>query len=212
MQKITQKSLPWGLVIVVTILFFPLGFFLIYKNLSSSIPSVFSAYKSLLVFGGILGVFALTMLIDPSQDGSIEAFVMLGLPAIALIIAGLRMRPKMMRYRRYYSIVGSRQSIFLDVIASETGASYSVVRAEIGDMLTSNFFPDAYIDDDSRTLVRPNPLYAPPQGLPVATPGPVHTASAKTKAIVCGGCGAKNVVVEGRIAECEYCGSPLSFS
>lgn len=211
MQKISQTTVPWGWVIAATILFFPLGFFLIYRNLSSSIPSAFSAYRSLLVFGGILGVLALMMLIDPTEEGSIDAFFMLAVPALALIFAGLWIRPRMKRYRRYYSFIGNRERVLLDVVAAEAGVNYSTARSEIGDMLTSGFFPGARIDDDSRTLVRRDPAYGPPQGVPVAGSRAAVVAT-KTRAIACGGCGAKNVVEEGRIAECEYCGSPLSFS
>ena len=67
---------------------------------------------------------------------------------------------------------------------------------------------NAYIDVSNRGIVLPNKNSVHANSTPNIQMDS-HVNEAQVKVVFCTNCGANNKVVEGKVCECEYCGSLL---
>lgn len=102
----------------------------------------------------------------------------------AMLWTGLRQRKEARRYRKYLSLIGKRESISIEALASAMPASASRVRRDLEDMLDDGWFPAGYLDYGGDRLVltddgladQPEPVKQEPEKVEKAAPADEENA------------------------------------
>ena len=189
--------MPWGLVIVGLILFWPLGLFLLFRKIRTDKTATLRNGKLVAGISYVLLFFGFVYISLTITDG-------IGYIVPAILTAGggiwlnrisRGMKTTGERYKKYISLVANQEQTSLDRISSATGIPYDTVVQDLQTMITLGYFHNAHIDRAAREIV----LQAPP--------APVHAAPARV--VTCRSCGANNKLFA-PTGICEYCDSPLS--
>ena len=215
-----KKSTSWGLIIVVLIIFWPVGLFLLYGKITGDKAAALKNSKVLNIMGWVFVALAIMYLLMAitgnlkTENGSsavesfMMAFVFFGGGGTFLIYIAKKMKVNAEKFKKYIAIVINNNETSIDNIAAAAPSSYEQTKKDLQKMIDNGYFESAYIDVSKREIILPNK-------------NPVHTHSISNiqmnspvneppiKAVVCRNCGANNKVVEGQVCECEYCGSML---
>ncbi|AFL99036.1 hypothetical protein Desde_0583 [Desulfitobacterium dehalogenans ATCC 51507] len=198
--------LTWPVIILVFILFFPLGIYLIYRRTTEDKEAALKIYKVVNFIGWFFLIIAAMFVIDMSSredyySGSLSFYLVLGL---FFSVWGRRLKAQSLRYKKYLSLVLINQKWQVNDIANILGFSHQKVKADLVTMIRKNYFPGGYFDESKGGMV-----FSHMDDSYNEDTDPI--VEAKTRVITCKGCGASNSVVEGTIAECEYCGSKIEI-
>ncbi len=211
-----SKSISWKAVVILLVLFWPVGLVLLCMKMGQDKSVTFQSSKTVGIVGWVLIAMAafyllggLTGNLDTSSGGDpvfgmIAATVLFGGGGVCLLFVSRRMKANARKYRKYIDLVINQEQTSLDNIAAAMALPYEIVRRDLQKMIDIGYFAGAYIHDTDREIVKPRP--APAE----ETPEAVVQETAAMKATVCPGCGARNVIPAGRTVPCEYCGTPLS--
>lgn len=204
MTNNAKKSTSWGWIAFWFILFWPVGVFLMLKKLSSDKSATMNSTKILPVVSLVLmGVGVIYLILAITDDSSmIPAAIVFGAPGIWLFFKARKTKATGERYKKYIALIVNQSQTSIDNIASAVGVSYEIAVKDLQKMIDTDYFAGAYIDVAQREIVL---MKATPRQI-IQDPA---AAQAREKVVACGSCGANNRVTVGRIAECEYCGSPL---
>ena len=197
-------SWPW--IIFFIIVFWPIGVFLIYKRVSFDRKTALSGDKTVkklaivsyvLAALGFIGIFV-------TDNDSINAKigVFFGIAAVVLHIISRKMKAEADTVKQYLAILVNENEKRLDSIASSTGKTYDVVRADIQKMIEKGFLKNVRIDDNIREIV------VVENKEKTSAPGTDDAANNSSRVVACSCCGASNRI-QGETGECEYCGSPI---
>lgn len=209
-----NKGVSWGWTIFWLIIFWPVGLYLLIKKISNDKSALMSGKTGalaivawvLIVFGG-LGFIGMLSDTSGNSDGVIGGvFVVLVMivGGILLLRKASKTKKTAAKYKKYIDIVVNQNVRSIDNISSAVGLPYDIVSNDVQDMINIGYLKDAYIHNGNREIILKQ--YEPTEytQTPVAGQVAVHT-----KATRCQGCGANNVVVVGKVSECEYCGTPI---
>ena len=195
----TQKKLiPWGVIVLFLIVFWPIGLALLVIRLASDRASTLKDGSTVIKIAVFLIILAIIFL----AAGVTAWGVILIIGAACLIFYSRKMKITGEKYKRYIGIVVNHNMSSIDQIASAMPVPYDEAVADLEKMVKLGFFPNAYINLDARELVLPKQNVQPAAGQPGVIPPQV---SVKT----CTSCGANNSIIAGHVSACEYCGSPL---
>lgn len=207
-----NKGTKWGWIIFWLIIFWPVGLYLLVKKLAtdqsalmSGKTSTLSAVGWVLIAFGVIGFF--TELSDtPDATGVILGFLFV-IGGVLLLRKVSTTKKTAVKYKKYIDTVVNQNIRSIDNIASIVGLPYDVVAKDLQDMINIGYLKDAYIHQSNREII----LKQQEQEPTTYTQG-VYTdqTAPQTKAARCPGCGANNVVVVGRVSECEYCSTPIN--
>lgn len=207
-----NKGTKWGWIIFWLIIFWPVGLYLLVKKLAtdqsalmSGKTSTLSAVGWVLIAFGVIGFF--TELSDtPDATGVILGFLFV-IGGVLLLRKVSTTKKTAVKYKKYIDTVVNQNIRSIDNIASIVGLPYDVVSKDLQDMINIGYLKDAYIHQSNREII----LKQQEQEPTTYTQG-VYTdqTAPQTKAARCPGCGANNVVVVGRVSECEYCSTPIN--
>ncbi len=209
------STLSWPVIFFITILFWPIGIYLILKKVGSDRQAAMVGSKLIKILGIFLFSFAVLGLIVCVEDGldagTLLVILFFGAAGLSLIGTAGKIKNRAEDIRRYLAIVVNGGKRELDAIASAVKKPYETVRSDLQMMIDKGYLKGAYIDDGAGELVVPErqqpvvvqaapPLFA---GTPVQP-----QAQMKKRVVQCSCCGANNVI-EGDVGICEYCGSPI---
>lgn len=214
-----KKSFSWGIIIVMFIIFFPIGIFMLVKKVKDEKFNYINNGRALLIIGGVLlGFIVLTCITNTNgiivtSNGSIKisetdsmVMIVLGGAGLFSIIKGYDYMSKGKRYSRYVEIVNTSNDLRIASIAAVFPTTYNSAVADLRTMIDMGYFMNSYIDLQRGELVRMMP------GSNVVLNGNNYNRSNNIKqlrTIKCPNCGATNMVVPGVLNECEYCGSKI---
>lgn len=149
---------------------------------------------------------------DPSMKIAQNVFLLGALFGGSLLLMGRQRTELVQRYYQYTALLAADPSKSLVLLAGAVGRPMERVKKDVMKMIASGFFPGAGIDQQRMCLVFPNEVAcvsARESHNAAATP-----AQGKKEitylTVRCNGCGACNKVEEGKVGECEYCGSQIS--
>ena len=148
------------------------------------------AYTVVLIVGIFLtvcfGLFAAIGIGDEelSGDGFLPFCIITALIGIGLIAFSAIKRKPINTYKRYMKVLDNNPDASIKEIAVLTNSTEEAVRKNIEIMIAKN-----YVAQDTFTIK--------------------EKKEKKFVTVQCQGCGAKNVVEEGKHQKCEYCGSVL---
>lgn len=204
-----KMGAPWGAVIALLFLFFPVGIFLLASKISRETFRYTENARVLRILGAVLVALGAFYVIssfagDKNLNSGEKIADSLPLAAtlfvgggITLLISSFRLREKAVRYARYVAIVNATDPISLDQIAASYPRSYERVCDELQEMLDAGYFKGGTLDLQNRKLR-------------VSSTEPNRTgAGSGPRLVQCPGCGAVQSIAGFGPVECEYCGLPL---
>ncbi|WP_315121274.1 hypothetical protein [uncultured Clostridium sp.] len=204
--KNESKTLDsWPVIIILTIVCFPVGLYLIYKKRNFNSGRDFARYI-MTYFCFFMTVVGIIIMLN-SPDNATESIP----PTIFFFLIGLALRKrskklafKAGKYEKYVFIIMDGKEFIIDNIAGAMSLPVYVVKKDLKDMINKGYFQGAYINDRTNEIVLSKQNKKNVNG---TTPN--YEPKIEAKAVTCKSCGAPNRVTTS-VAECEYCGSPLS--
>lgn len=207
-----KKSTPWGVIILLLIVFSPIGIYLLISKLTIIKAAALKNSRTLSIIGWILIVFCVYFLIMAATgnvktystsniSGSIiYAFVFYGGGGTFMVYFAHKMRVNALKFKKYIFIVGNQKQTSLDKIAVAIPTTYEKACTDLQHMINIGYFVDAYLDTNNRQIVLPNRKQSEDASL-----------QQQIKAIECKNCGANNNVIVGQVYKCEYCDSIMNI-
>ncbi|MEA4919422.1 MAG: hypothetical protein VB078_00655 [Clostridiaceae bacterium] len=216
MQK---KSFSWGIIILLFILFFPVGILMLVKKMSDEKYNYLKNGKALKTFGWVLfgiGIFYLIMGLTgelKTEDGSsvvggiIIMLILFCGGGLLMVFKGKQFVNRGAKFSRYVAIVNASNNTLIDNIAAAYPTTYDSAASDLQMMIGAGYFLNAYIDLNKRELVMP--VIQSANNIVSNSVGNNLTTDTKPRTVKCPNCGATNTIIPGAADECEYCGSPL---
>lgn len=204
-----QQGARWGWIILCLIIFWPVGLALMIHK--------FAVDKSILMSGKTLGLsvvgWGLTALGCLGLLAEMESKDTFGICLALLFLAGgisllykvAQTKKTAAKYKQYIDLIINHNERSMDKIVSATGVPYNVVAKDLQNMINIGYLKDALINRDTREIIMKrgeNEINMPDM--------PARQVATEMKSVRCPGCGANNVVVVGKVSECEYCGTPIN--
>jgi len=202
--------LSWPVIIVATIVFWPVGVFLIWRRISLDKKTAMLSGKVIFIAGWVFLAFAALGIAVCSGEGFksedksyITFFTIAG---IVLVLLGRSTKKNAIKFKKYITIIINKEITSIDNIAAAMPVTYDVCKKDLQKMIDKGYFDGAYIDESAREVVLPKHDYADISE-PTVSNG---SRNVEMQVVVCKGCGANNKIPKGTTGECEYCGSALS--
>jgi len=202
LQDLSWKWIAAGITLLV---FPPLG------NVLLVLLLIFDKHRNVRMFKGkvcrVLSYLCLCVggiQILTGLTGSDATFTWLG--AISIVCGiflnkyAAKVRQDSERYKQYITLIVNKGITSIDHIASVTNLKHEAVMMDLQEMIESDFFQGAYIDEARREIVLQR------ENVPSVLSA---IGIGQEKVVTCGCCGANNKVISGRVIECAYCGSPV---
>ena len=153
------------------------------------------------ILGYVFGVpIALVMVVgieDLPERADVMIFTVFLLAiCVFAIIKGAQIKRYVKRFRMYVALMSSKSANSIEELAFSVKKPADFVRKDLQKMMSRGFFAGVYInfltgEIDAGELITP------------------AKAAQRIKAAECKFCGASGRIIEGQVAECEYCGSLL---
>lgn len=206
-MKMGGKRVSWGIVILLFVLFFPVGIWLLASKMTREKGRERENGKGLKWFGWTLVALAAVYIImglcgeltvEPGESlvgGLVLMTVLLGGGGAFMIWKGKDYMARGAMYARYAAIARAQPDGSIYRIAEAYPARYDQAVHVLKQMVEDGYFPGGYLDETRRELVLPG--HSPVSG------------QGKPKRVTCPNCGAHQTLESGGADSCEYCGSPL---
>lgn len=216
MQK---KSFSWGIIILLFILFFPIGIWMLVRKMSEEKANYTKNGKNLIKFGvALFGVGILCLIMGlagqlKTKDGTINAGSIIMLltlfcgGGLFMAFKGNKFAKRGAKFSRYVAIVNESKDTLIDNIAAAYPTTYESAVSDLQMMIDSGYFLKAHIDLNKRELVMP--VIQSTNDTDGNSVENHMKTDAKPRTDKCPNCGASNTIIPGTANECEYCGSPL---
>ena len=207
----TKQGASWGVIIVLLVLFFPVGIGMALSKLHKEPENFVKNGKNVFITGIVFAALGLVYL-SGGKD-TIAAFIIIGGLGAVMIWQGLSYKKLGQTYEKYRSVLVNSADGSIDNMASILGVNYDQAVADLSKMIAKGLLPDSYVNKDDRSFVSPMlqktfgsfvPEISYPQG------GATVTRSVpQVKTIKCPNCGGINTINIGDDNLCDFCGSPL---
>ena len=221
-----KNSTSWNTVIILLILFWPIGLFLLYKKINADKASALQKSKTLNVVGWIFIFFAVVYFLacvtgntEAAEGSSImggifTAIVFFGGGGTLMIYISKQMNSKAVKIKKYISIIINNHQTSIDNIAAAIPTNYNQAVKDLSEMIDKGYFANAYIDASSREVILPQ------KQTKQASKGCENSEQNGSqvnfeskplfKIVICKNCGANNKMLDGTVSECEYCDTLLN--
>ena len=202
-----NKVTSWPVVIILIIVFPPVGFILLIKKLyqdkeGAYINSIVARILASIMLAIGLMLWYTIITNDSSAYNIFVSTLFFLLPGSLLFIKGLNLKKDAARYEKYLELLASNGVVFTDGVASEYSLPYDKLARESINTNGSNKV------DGNRSKQNISKQNINKQN----TPAKSESKKKPSKVIICNSCGAKNVVLQGATVECDYCKSPIIYS
>ena len=199
-QQNNVNNTSWVLIIVMLILFWPVGGYLLWKKLSTDRSATMKSGKGIQIVGWLLvavgAIIILDIIENGMQPGDFVTIMIFGGAGATLVAIGNRTNARAKKYRKYIAIVANQDEKEISTIAGILNLPPETVTKDLTEMIERKFFGNAYIDHRTNSIV--------------INTGPAKKAEPKTyKAVQCQGCRAINKVAVGEVTTCEFCRSMI---
>lgn len=202
--------LSWPAIIIICLIFWPLGIFLIWKRTTVDKKAAINPGTKMSTIGWVLLVLGVLALIGGSSEPTFDTnaiiadFIIFIGGGLALIILGVHRKKEAARFRKYIDMIINQEITSIDNIAASFSTTYDIANKDLQKMIKKGFFMDAYINQAEREIILP-------QVQKNFTRNESQSANnVQYQVITCQSCGANNRIAVGIVGECEYCGSPIS--
>lgn len=205
-----KKSPSWAAIVIWFIIFWPVSIYLIWKKLSTDKSAALKNSKVLKVIGIIFIVFAVMMLTTIGDDPGTAVFgiIFYGGGGALILWGSKKVKESGERYKKYIDIVINHEERTIENIASQMGLTYDKTIKGLQLMIDKGYFEGAYIDRQNHEIVFPQRQHignVPNVGMQYDN----SSQQMQQKVVKCPNCGGNNTIIIGRVAECDFCGSPI---
>ena len=212
-----KKSPSWTVVVIWFIVFWPVGFYMIYKKLANDKSAAMKNSKVLKTIGYFFLFCAVSLpLVEIGSEsgnnmGSIlTCVVFYTVGGILLVRGGKKLQKSGERYKKLIEIVINQQQYTIENIAAQMGLDYGETVDALQGMIDKDYFAGAYIDLANHELVFPDRFQQTGYHANQNLYAEVNAGGApQQKVVKCPNCGGKNIITAGQVSECDYCGSPI---
>lgn len=230
----SSYRISWAVIIIALIVFWPVGLYLLYRKLSNERIVELQNSKALKVVGWfflIIAIGMVTIISDSNSRGTVNSenfdrdslksmylvLAFMGAGGLLMLYASRRLKLKVRRIQKYIALVDGKNISSIDSIASAIPIKYSDAIKDLQSLINKGYFPEAYIDHESRKIVKPQRTFTKVvyeehvwKSSEELEPKQEPKKEPKIKVVTCKNCGANNTITEDQVCECEYCGSPIS--
>ncbi len=200
-----KKSPSWVVIIILFIVFWPIGVFLMVKRISNDKLAA-GKYSKILMGIGIFFLFGAFVMLTQWISGETDAFgfffYLIG--GSLIIYSSKRVKASGERYKKLIDIVINQQQHIIENIAVQMNLGYNETVKVLQKMIDKGYFVGAYIDHGNHEIVFANKSIK--SVMKNVTP---TQFTQKQKTIKCPNCGGNNIINIGQVCECDYCGSPI---
>ncbi len=216
MRENKGKVMPWGVIIFMMILLFPIGIYMMFVKIHNDKTNFISNGKAISRFGKFLVGFEMVFIAlviageikmksinDLAAIIAITLVVFLG-GGIIMIHYGRKQKAKGRRYNEYKDILVNSTDGSIERIAAMTSRTFDEVCKDLQDMINDNILLNSSLDRFNGIIK--TPLIQKPQKVVF---GREAEKKEQKKAVECPSCGAVNTITDG-YGHCEYCNSPIS--
>lgn len=203
--------LSWPVIIIATIVFWPVGIFLIWKRTTIDKKAAMISGNIINIIGWIsIAIAGLGLLVSLSEGiGSDDVYMIIFFIVAggALIFLGREVKKSAEKFKKYIAIIVNNEETSIDNIAAAIPTSYEVAKKDLQKMINRGYFAGAYINETSKEIILPKEQKA----YNIDTSEKVNlNTSLEMIVVTCKGCGANNKIAKGNVDKCQYCGSPIS--
>lgn len=206
--------LKWPAIIILTILFWPLGIVLLIIRIAKDRRTRMAVGKTLKISAYCVFAFGIIVFLSLSEQED-KAFavgmgIFLIILAVILWFIGNKLVKESKLFKEYLNLIVNQRIFSMQQIATITNRDVALVKNDLQKMIDKGFLPDAYINLTDYTIVVPIlQMQYQPQNQP-RVQEVSHQETAQARVVTCPSCGANNTIVPGQTVECEFCGSLLS--
>lgn len=207
-----KQGTTWGLVVMMFIIFWPLGLFLLIKKLKEEKAALFSNVVALRIVAA-LEMFIFVSGFMTSLRGNVThvvngkkvsysfvqmlpslglMFIIFALGGIILWIYAGIIEKKAKKFRKYIELIVNESVTDIDVIAKSMNKNVEITLKEITEMIDKKLLNGIVLNEDHTELVLKD-----------------DDRGADFKIIQCQNCDANNKVYSGDDHVCAYCGASL---
>ncbi|MCZ2256941.1 hypothetical protein [Sporosarcina sp. G11-34] len=203
-KPIKTVTHTWLLVIILLIIFWPVGVYFLVRKLSADKKASLSSGKGMIIWGWVIagmGIVSWTTLIeDGFFSGTLGTLFFVG-AGLSLVYIGKRTSLNAVKYKKYINMIINKNMKSIATIASAIPVSHDMAIKDIQEMIDKGFFDNAYINYDLDEIA-----LSDADGFHTK----VKNHNVAMVVVSCNGCGANNKVEKLEIDSCQYCGSPIS--
>lgn len=204
--------LTWPVIIIVTIIFWPIGVLLILKRISKDKKAAIVSGRLISIIGWVSLVIAVFGSVVSLSEGigsdDVYAILFFIIAGVVLITIGQGTKRSAEKIKKYISIIINHGERSLTNIAAAIPTSYEACSKDLQQMIKKGYFNGAYINELSNQIIFPieNVLHEK------IDTGLNNNKNANLEMVVvsCTSCGANNKLAKGSVEECQYCGSFIS--
>jgi len=202
--------LSWPFIIIIFIIFLPLGLFLIWKR-SLIDKKANSPLGNIIFIFGCINLFILfTGLVQcitkGFKSGDISTIIFFLLSGIGLIWIGKKIKNNVKKSEKYISIIANKGILDIDIIAAAIPTSYENAIKDLQQIFDEGFFGGAYINESKRQIIMPQKTVEHS-----SNQSNMAAESPKMHVVTCKNCGAQNSISAGTVVDCEFCGSKIEI-
>lgn len=197
----------WPLIIILIVLFWPVGVYLLVRKLKVDRKASLSSGRKMIVWGWIIvgmGVISWSTLIEENWVSGTLGTLFFISAGLVLVYFGEKSSVNAVKYKKYINLVVNKKVQSIGTIASAIPVSHDIAIKDLQEMIDKGFFENAYLNYTSDKIV----LAEVDTGDAGATD--YQNYKAVMLVVTCNGCGANNKVEKKKVDNCQYCGSLIS--
>ena len=205
-----NKSISWIYVILMLVVFWPIGLYLLWKKTTADRKATMSSGKLISIIGWVLIGFCIIGITSSLEEevvsisDIITALIIFGGVGVGLVLLGRKHKVRTKKYKRYINLIINQREDDVNAISSIMKIDIENVKKDLTDMIEKGIFQNAYIDERKQKIIIHNDRAESTHGNTGS-----YVTSRREIVVQCKNCSAMNTVVEGSVEECDYCGSPL---
>lgn len=177
-----------------------------YKKLLATMQIIIGTLIAVTFFIGFMAGFDHTVYEADTVSVMIICFVLI-LLGLFIVYRGYKKVKKTPPFvNEYITLILGQNITSINDIAIKLNKDGSTVEKELQTIIGKGYLPNAYVDHQySMVVVAKKNTLRQKDGLPN-----INAPQTKPANLICKNCGASNVIIPGKSAECEFCGSPLN--
>lgn len=205
MEDIKKWLISWPVIVITFIVFWPMGFVLIYirsvmKNGKLKTKGITLIIVAVCCYSIAL-VGSASTVDDPTNDlmVGIVMIIMFLIGGIVSTVFAVKSLKKYNQYKKYVEKIGARVKVPINEIAQQMGETIETTMKNIYEIIKYKML-DAYINEDNEIVIKTNVEY-----------DSFNVIEAKKEIITvqCKNCGATNKFIVGKENRCEFCDTVL---
>lgn len=128
-----------------------------------------------------------------------------------LIYFSVKKKKLIKNFKIYVQKLSSDPTGSISSLASAAGTSPDVVKKNLENMISKKFFVNAYVDIERNCIVFPssNNVNASTNNTQSNVQQNTSQPEIEYVTVTCKSCGGINKIIKGKVAECDFCGSPI---